>query len=165
MKRFLIAAAAVTLLMPVAVLAADKTPAAPPAAVAQEKPADMDQRLDLARKMHEIQPANAQVGKAIEQVSMQLPPQDREGFVSTMMKSIDGEKLEVLSVTVMAETFTVSELERMLSYFSSPEAHAISEKMPVYNSRMQPEIAKMLDAAMMSARTGSGAQPPAKKTP
>ena len=48
----------------------------------------------------------------------------------------------------------------MLGYFSSAEAHSISEKMPLYNGRMQPEIMKMLDVAMMAARTGGQ---PAKK--
>lgn len=159
MKYFLIAILAFSLSLSVKASAEDKKAvAAAPAIAAEAKPADMDQRLDLAKKMHEIQPASTQVVKAIEQVSMQLPPQDREAFKGAMMKSIDGEKLEGLSVQVMAETFAVPELERMLSYFSSPEAHAISEKMPVYNSRMQPEIAKMLDAAMMAARTGSTPQ-------
>ena len=163
MKYFLIPVAALTLLMPATASAQDKAPApsAVAAAPAAQQPDDLEQRLDLAKKMHEIQPANAQVVKAIEQVSQQLPPQDREAFKNAMMKSIDDVKLETLSVKVMAETFTAPELERMLSYFSSPEARAISEKMPVYNGRMQPEIMKMLDAAMMAARTGGGQ--PAKK--
>lgn len=139
-------------------------PAASPApAAAPSKPAgDEDQRLDLSRKMHEIQPARTQVMRAIDQVSQQLPPVDRDAFRNAMMSAIDDKKLEDMSIRAMADIFTVAELERMLSYFSSPEARSISEKMSVYNGRLQPEIMKMIDAAMMAARTGSnGAPPPA----
>ena len=160
MKKLFIAFVAVALLIPVGAFAQGKPNQAPAAAreEAQKKPADYERRLELSKKMHEVQPASMQVIRAIEQVSMQLPPQDRDGFVNAMKKSIDGDKLESVSVGTMAEMFTVTELERMLDYFSSAEARSISEKMPLYNARMQPEIMKMLDAAMMAARTGSAAQ-------
>lgn len=152
------------------VAAAQQKPAGDPSAPAAQKAAtDEEQRLDLSRKMHEIQPARTQVMRAIDQVSQQLPPADRDAFRNAMMGAIDDKKLEDTSIRAMAEIFTVAELERMLSYFSSPEARSISEKMSVYNGRMQPEIMKMIDAAMMAARTGAGGPPPApagsKKTP
>jgi len=138
---------ALLLLLPVSVSAQDKVPPVPAA--------DMEKRMELSRRMHQIQPAAMQVEKAIGQVATQLSPKDRDSFKAAMMNAIDGNKLEALSISVMAEMFTAVELEHMLSYFDTAEARSISEKMPLYNGRMQPEIMKMLDAAMMAARTGA----------
>ncbi|MBI4030604.1 MAG: hypothetical protein HY370_02915 [Proteobacteria bacterium] len=129
------------------------------------KPVDMAQRLDLAKKMHEIRPAKVQIEAAVEQLSQRIPPPDRPRFKDIMMKSMDFEKLDKLSVETMAEVFTAPELERMVGYFGSAEAASISQKMPVYQSIVQPEIAKMVDAAMMSARTGSSVPGPQQSAP
>lgn len=138
---------------------------------APAKPADLEQRLVLARKMHEIRPAKMQIEAAIDQLSQRIPPADRARFKDIMMKSMDFEKLDKLSVETMAEVFEVPELEKMVGYFGSPEAASVSKKMPVYQSIVQPEISKMVDAAMMLARTGASspspqqqvAPPPAKQ--
>jgi len=127
------------------------------------QPADMAQRLELAKKMHEIRPAKVQIEAAIEQMSQRIPPSDRPRFKDIMMKSMDFERLDKLSIETMAEVFTAPELERMVGYFGSAEAASISQKMPVYQSIVQPEIAKMVDAAMMLARTGASA--PQQSTP
>lgn len=163
MKKTLLTILFLSAFAPVYALAGKDTPPPAQPAAAAEQPSDMDQRIEFARKLHEIQPASAQVTKALEQVGMQLPPQDRDAFMKTMLGAIDDKKLEDMSVQAMAEIFTLPELQRMYGYFSTPEARAISGKMPVYNARMQPEIMKMIDAAMMAARTGGGSAPEQKR--
>ena len=59
----------------------------------------------------------------------------------------------------MADLFTLAEMEKMVGYFSSPEAQSIGEKLPKYQERLQPEIIRMLDAAMMTERTGATSSP------
>lgn len=119
------------------------------------QPSDMDRRLELARKMHEIRPASQQVEFAIDRAVEKLPEQDRQAFRDQIMKSVDVKKLEDISVRAMAGIFTAPELEGMVGWFSSPEARSVAEKMPAYQAKVQPEIIKMLDAATMAARTGS----------
>ena len=58
----------------------------------------------------------------------------------------------------MAETFTASELEKMVEYFGSDEAKSIAQKLPVYQAIVEPEITKMMDAALMKLRTGATAE-------
>lgn len=137
----------------------------PAAAWAQETaadtPPDLAQRVELSRKLHEIRPATLQVEAALTQVAQRLPETERKAFIDRMMSAIDAKKLEEVSVNAMASVFTLPELQKMLDYFSTPEAHSISDKMPIYQNMLQPEIVKMLDKAMMEMRTGTASPAPA----
>lgn len=135
--------------------AAAAAPASAPNILDAPKSADWPQRVALAKKMAEIQPASQQVDEAIKTLSGQVPPNDRAAFVARISGAIDNKKLEDVSVDAMARTFTAAELQRMIDYFSSPEARSIAEKMPIYQQLIQPEIFRMMDAAVMKERTGA----------
>ena len=62
-------------------------------------------------------------------------------------------------INIMTRTFTAAELQKMVDYNSSPEAQSIARKMPAYQASLQPEMTRMLDVALMVARTGA---PPVK---
>lgn len=124
------------------------------AAAAKQDAGSMEARLNLAKMMHEVKPAREQVDAAIRNVAKNLPADQQQEFISRMTNAFDYKKLEELSIHSMAEVFTEDELQKMVEYYGSPEAHSIEEKMPVYQSVMQPEVTKMIDAAMMQARTG-----------
>lgn len=118
---------------------------------------DMATRMNLAKMMHEIKPARGQVEAAIEAVAARLQPQQQEDFIAKMTDIFDFERLQQISTEAMAEVFTEAELQKMVDYYGSREAQSISEKMPVYQSVMQPEITKMLDEAIIEVRTGAPA--------
>ncbi len=124
-------------------------------ALAQDGDADLQKRIELAQKMHEIKPLNVQVEAAIEQLSKRYPEEKRALFVSKMMQTFDKSTLTEISVNAMAETFTVAELEKMIDFHGSAEGKAITEKMPIYQSIVEPELVKKIDAALMDVRTGS----------
>jgi uncharacterized protein len=153
---------------------AQDKPAAAPAVVGEAmadptKAADWPKRLELARKMSIVQPASQQVEQAADQLAQNISPPDRPAFKAKIIASIDDKKLEQVSIDAMARTFTVAELERMIEYFSAPEARSIAEKMQIYQQLVTPEIYRMMDAAEMAARTGApGSAPqenPAAGTP
>lgn len=123
--------------------------------VPRERGADWDARLALAKRMHELQPAAAQLDDAIATVAERLPPQERKGFEIAMKKILDYKTLEQTSINAMAETFTLDELKAMVAYNESPEAQSISKKFALYQGRVQPKVYEMLDRAMMQVRTGS----------
>ncbi|MCB9988802.1 MAG: DUF2059 domain-containing protein [Rhodospirillales bacterium] len=131
----------------------------PLAAMAQDEAvsADMQKRLELARQMHIIKPVYQQVEAVVTQIVRNVPPEKQEEFVNAINQSVDNEKLEKISVEAMAETFTAAELEKMVAYFGSDEAKSITEKLPVYQAIVEPEIQKMMDAALMKLRTGAPA--------
>ena len=136
--------------------AADAPAATEAAAQAPVDNADLDARTALAKKMHQINPTRDQINGAIDDVAMGQPEEEREAFKTAMRNVLNYQTIEKISVDAMAETYTKPELEAMVEYYSKPEAKSASDKDAVYNSKVYPEIARMLDQAMMRIRTGSG---------
>ncbi|MCB1555760.1 MAG: hypothetical protein KDJ15_00435 [Alphaproteobacteria bacterium] len=119
--------------------------------------ADLDRRRALALEMHAIRPAADQVMAAIAAMAVNVPEDKQAAFVEQLRGALDFDALTALSVDAMVETFTTPELEKMVAYFGSPEAASISEKLPVYQAIVEPEISKMIDEALMISRTGAAA--------
>lgn len=122
-------------------------------------------KMDLAKKMHEIRPARMQVQEAVKQASRNLQPLEQDKFIKMVDRAFDYDKLEELSVATMVKIFTTAELQKMVDYFGSPEAKAIGDKLPQYQMELHPEIIKMLDAAMMTEKTGGAADTPVLTAP
>lgn len=118
----------------------------------------ISERLTLAQKMHDIRPVRVQVGAAVDQVIKTIPVNEQEQFKTEIMASFDFDALGESSVNAMAELFSVAELTRMTEYFGSEEAVSISQKMPVYEEMLRPEIMAMLNKALMKMRTGDIAE-------
>ncbi len=119
--------------------------------------AAMEQKIELAERMHEIRPARAQIDDAIDSISKRLPASERGKFLVSVRDAIDYEQIERHSIESMAEVFTVEELEAMVEFYSRPVTRNISDKFSEYHQLMQPEIVRMLDKAMMEMRTGGTA--------
>lgn len=116
--------------------------------------AGLARRLELARRMHEIRPLDLQIEDAVRQLSLRYPADKRDLFISKMLQVFDLKTLTDISVRAMADTFTEAELAKMIEYNSSPEGKAATEKMPIYQSLVEPELMKKIDQAMMELRTG-----------
>ena len=125
------------------------------------------ERLELARKLNEVNPVSRQVETSIGRVGESWGLAEKEKFQREMMAKIDINKVEQISLDALADTFTKEELQAMLDYYSKPEAARITEKMPVYQGLVQPGITREIDKALMALRTGYEAQqgnvPPAEK--
>lgn len=120
----------------------------------QQDPATLEQRVTLAKKMHEIRPTQDQVFAAIDQVAQSQPESERADFVAAMRSILNIAAIEKMSVDAMAETYTAEELKAMVDYYSKPEAKSAAEKDVIYSGKVYPEIIRMLDQAMMRIRTG-----------
>jgi hypothetical protein len=141
---------------------APKAPEAPPAP--KDSPEMIAKKADLAREMHQIRPTRVQVDAAVEQAAKGMPDEQRRAFISAMKTVLNYNAIEKISIDAMVETFTLSELQAMVNYHKMPEAKSISEKMPNWAMKVQPEVVRMLDAAIMRVKTGDeGATAPAPK--
>lgn len=118
-------------------------------------PATLEQRLELAKKMHEFRPVKQQVDNAIDAYVSGMPEKDREPFRTALSTALNYQALETLSVDAMAETYTLEELTAMVEYYSKPEARSASDKYNIYAGKVYPEIGKMLDKAIMRVKTGA----------
>tara|TARA_B100001093_G_C26587982_1_gene910232 strand:- start:306 stop:815 length:510 start_codon:yes stop_codon:yes gene_type:complete len=111
-------------------------------------------KVELANKMHEINPVKDQIDAAVNIVAKQLPEQQRAIFMNAMYSTMNYRAVERISIDAMVETYTLPELEAMVDYYSKPEAQSAGEKMSQWAARVQPEIMRMIDKAMIKTRTG-----------
>ena len=129
---------------------------APEAEISTDK-GDREARLSLADEMLKLNPPRDQVRAAIEgYVKLKLsiaPEATKEKFRSAMSAILNYKALEEISREAYADIFTREELEAMVEYYSKPAAKSAGEKMGELNGRIAPEIVKMLDQALMRART------------
>ena len=127
----------------------------PVSAQAQED--DFAQRLALAERMLEIRPAEKQVERAVDSYirnyMFNASDEDQEIFRTAMKRLMNPKALEKVAVDAYAETFTLEELEAMVEYYSKPEAQSASDKQNLLNAKIAPEIALMMDRALIRLRS------------
>jgi hypothetical protein len=121
----------------------------------QESPDMIAKKVELAKKMHQIRPTREQIDSAIDQASRGMPEEQRKAFLAAMRSVLNYNAIEKISVDAMVDTFTLPEMEAMVEYHTKPEAQSVAEKMPVWASKVQPEIVRMIDSAIMRVKTGS----------
>lgn len=126
-------------------------------ALAQDDAGPIERRMELAQQMHQFRPAREQVDSAIEAHVMRLPENQRELFRTALKSALNYQALEQISIEAMAETYTEAELAAMVEYYAKPEARSASDKYDQYAGKVFPEIARMLDTALMRLKTGSPA--------
>lgn len=108
----------------------------------------------LAKRMHEIRPTREQIDAAVQRASMMLPENERGPFVNVMSGMLNYNAIERISMDAMVETYTLKELEIMVEFYSQPEALSASMKMGVWAQKVQPEIVRMIDKAILRIKTG-----------
>ena len=119
---------------------------------------NFENRLELARAMHELRPSADQVDAAIDNVALRLPANQQETFKSSMRNLLNYRTIEKISIHAMAETYTEEELKAMVEYYSKPEAQSASKKFAEYQAKVAPEIVQMIDKAIMKLKTGGDGQ-------
>lgn len=129
-----------------------------PALAQDDDKGNLDRRIELAKQWHQYISVRDQVDAAIEQAAQGQPEKDREAFKSAMRSALNYQALEKISVDALVDTYTEAELQAMVDYNSKPEAQSARKKEPEYAKKVYPEIVRMLDKAMMQARTGGAAQ-------
>lgn len=111
-------------------------------------------KLELAKQMHTFRPAAEQVDAAIESISERMRTSDAEAFKSSMRNLLNYRSIEQMSINAMAETYTEEELQAMVDYYSKPEAQSAAKKYKAYQDKIEPDIVRMIDSAVMKLRTG-----------
>lgn len=118
---------------------------------------DLPQRVVLAEKMVTIRPVRSQVERAVDAyIAVALrgrSESERELFRVRMLGAINADALEKITVDAYADTFTKEELAAMVEYYAKPEARSAAEKEAGLSEKISPEIIRMLDQAVMKART------------
>lgn len=114
----------------------------------------LDKKVALAKEMHKVRSTRSQVDAAVQRASMMLPEVERAPFINVMGTMLNYNAIERISVDTMVDTYTLKELESMVEYYSKPEAKSANLKMATWAKQVQPEIARMIDRAIMKIKTG-----------
>lgn len=137
--------------------------AASPPPESEEAPAPepslAEQRLALARQMHEIWPVRVRVEDALDIIGENIPEENRLAFKAQMRKNIQFDLLEQESIKAMADIFSVKELQKMVEFYGSPEGRAVSAKTDDYERALGPVMTKMMDKALLDTKLGTGQTP------
>ncbi|MBX2834461.1 MAG: hypothetical protein KTR28_05780 [Micavibrio sp.] len=115
-------------------------------------------RLELADEMLEINPPSRQVEQAVDayleaQDGVFMIEADKVRFKTAMIKILNANSLEQISRNAYADIFTLAELLAMVEYYSKPEAITARDKIPDLEGAIYPAIMKMMDQAIMKAKT------------
>jgi|GEM_PF-5610078 len=110
---------------------------------------NFERKVELATKMHMFRPSKTQVDIAIAQIASRYPLTQAESFKSAMRRILNYKAIEKISIDAMVETYSTAELEAMVEYYAKPEAQSAAEKYQSYAGKVQPELIKMIDKAMM----------------
>ncbi len=120
-----------------------------------QDPATLQLRMELARKMHTINPLDPQIDGEIRRASLTIPLLEREAFLAAMSTVINRKTIEEVSIKAMAEIYTVAELESMVDYYGKPEAKSAMRKVGDWARLVQPQLSRIIDRAIMRVRTGA----------
>jgi len=128
-------------------------------ALAEAKAENEDEKIlakkvKLAKEMHQIRPTRNQIDRAVRQAASNLPEYERAKYIAAMTSMLNYNAIERISIDAMVETHSLKEIESMVEYFSKPEAQSASKKIGPWARKVQPEIVRMIDRAMMRLRTG-----------
>lgn len=111
-------------------------------------------RLEVAKQVQDARPVRAQVDDAIDRYLLRLPEDQREEAGQLIREIINYDALEKISLDAYTEVYTEQELRAMYEYYSKPESRSAAAKTDQYADKVFPEIVRMLDRAIMRARTG-----------
>lgn len=115
-----------------------------------EEPSDLAKKLELAKQYSAIISVKEEVEKTIDDLIIQVPADKRVILKSALERNIKVEQLQSVSEMALADVFTVKELAALVSFYATPEGKAIKEKMPNYQSRLEPILAQMIRDAVES---------------
>ncbi len=121
----------------------------------QQDPATLAHRMELAKKMHTINPLDPQIDGEIRRASLTVPFLEREAFLAAMSTVINRKTIEEVSIKAMAEIYSVAELEAMVNYYGKPEAKSAMAKIGDWARIVQPQLSRIIDRAIMRVKTGA----------
>lgn len=118
---------------------------------------DFAERLVLAEKMLEINPARDQVERAVDayiaNYLFAYPDNQKQVFRASMLNVIKPKALEKRTIDAYAELYTKDELAAMVEYYSKPEAKSARAKQTQLQNMIAPELTRTLDQALIKLRT------------
>jgi hypothetical protein len=110
---------------------------------------------ELAKEIIRLYPIETEINNSIDGISKQLKAEKRALFKSIVSRSIKIDRLNAAAELAFVEIFTVGELRAMRDYYKSEEGRAIRNKMPQFETRMEPVISQMVQDALFNVQNSN----------
>jgi len=79
------------------------------------------------------------------EMSKQLPPSERAGFISDMRSVVPAKRLEQIARAAMLKHFSTQELNALADFYSSEHGASAMSKFGVYMAEVQPVILREVE--------------------
>lgn len=122
-----------------------------------------DQKRALILEFFESKPPRALVDASIEAIATGRYGSDdpaRDEFISRMQVAVDYDRIEALALQIMADLYTVPELQAMITYYGSAAGQSAESKAKDLRAKIAPELKAMLDHGVLDVVTS---QSPAER--
>jgi hypothetical protein len=113
------------------------------------------QKFAIANEILALNPLDRTLTTTIDDLAQQVPANRRILFKSIMNRSIKIDRLNTAAQLAFAEIFTLKELRAMRDFYASEEGASINQKMPDFESRIQPVIEAMVQDAVYNIRNSN----------
>lgn len=130
-------------LLPVSVQAQD-------AAAKTAVTSDAAKRTELATEIHKHFNVQERLFRSMESVTNLMSPSQQREFWGKINTTMTKERLNAVSIPVMADTFTVPELQAMLTYYGSQAGQSAEQKRPDYETKAMDGFRKLIDEAVVN---------------
>jgi hypothetical protein len=108
-------------------------------------PADTSEtRRAAAEEFLTVVPVTEEVSRMIQEISEHLSLEKRNAFVEQMNQRVDMTYMKAVMLDALVTDLSVAELRAAAAFYSSPEGHAIREKLPNVIDHVMPLIQKEL---------------------
>ena len=122
-----------------------------------------ENRLQEAERYMAATPPEELLADMAKNLSVNLPPEDRQGFKELLLEHTDIEVLENAMKASMVKIFTADELSALADFFESPLAKSSMKKMGIYMADVMPTVqAELMNAIekMEKAKADQNLLPP-----
>ncbi|MCH6255374.1 DUF2059 domain-containing protein [Puniceicoccaceae bacterium K14] len=99
-----------------------------------------ENRMEQAIRYSKITPITELLGDSTYQISLNLPPEQRDEFIDLMTKHLDVATLNNLIIDLMATHFTANKLSALAEFYGSEIGKSAMKKIGVYMADAMPLI-------------------------
>ena len=119
-------------------------------AFAQDTPASRQAAME--RYLHVV-PMAKMMEDTYSELAKQVPPEQRNEFVSAMRKLVSIDKIKNIAKQSMLRTFTTNELNALADFYSSEHGASAMRKLPAYTADIMPPLMQEIERAVLKLQS------------
>jgi len=106
----------------------------------------------MERYLHVV-PMAKMMEDTYSELAKQVPPEQRNEFVSAMRKLVSIDKIENIAKQSMLRTFTTNELNALADFYSSEHGASAMRKLPAYTADIMPPLMQEIERAVLKLQS------------